>query len=102
VDGHISEIGFGFRHIVSGQIKGAKDVHRSKRRRKEKPEMKKKRKKEKSRGRRKGVWNLDGSKISDVLRHTQWNRTKISGVLFMQQGRKICAHSSAEWVAISA
>jgi hypothetical protein len=43
-----------------------------------------------------------GSKISDLLHHTQWSRTKISGVLFMQQGRKICAHSSAECVAISA
>jgi len=42
--------------------------------------MKKKRKKKKAAGRRKGVWNLDGSKISDLLHHTQWNRTKISGV----------------------
>jgi len=63
-------------------------VERSKRKRKEKPEMKKKRKKKKAARRRKGVWNLDGSKISDLLHRTQWNRTKISGVLFMQQGRK--------------
>jgi hypothetical protein len=34
VDGHTSEIGFGFGHIVSGQFKGAKDVKRSKRKRK--------------------------------------------------------------------
>ncbi len=49
MDGHISEIGFGFgfRHTVSGQFKGAKDLERSKRKRKEKPEMKKKRKKKK-------------------------------------------------------
>ncbi len=42
------------------------------------------------------------SKISDLLHHKQWNRTKISGVLFMQQRGKIWAHSSAECVAISA
>ncbi len=48
VDGHISEIGFVFRHFVSGQFKGAQDVKRSKRKRKEKPEMKKKRKKKKA------------------------------------------------------
>jgi hypothetical protein len=63
---------------------------------------KRKKKKEKSRVRRKGVWNMDGNKISDLLHHTQWNRTKISGVLFLQQGRKIGAHSSAECVAVSA
>ncbi len=93
MDGHISEIGFVFRHFVSGQFKGLK-MWKGKRERE-----KKKKKKEKRRGRRKGVWNLDGSKISDLLRHTQCNRTKNSGVLFMQQGRKVCAHSSAECVA---
>ncbi len=78
-----------------------KRVKKKKRKRKARNEEKKK--KEKSIGRRKGVWNLDGSKISDLLHRTQCNRTKISGVLFMQQqGRKICAHSSAECVAISA
>jgi hypothetical protein len=70
---------------------------KGKKEREEKPEIKKKRKKKKAGegGRGCGIW-------TDLLRHTQWNRTKISGVLFMQQGRKICAHSSAECVAISA
>ncbi len=77
-------------------------MKRVKKKEKRKARNQEKKKKEKSSGRRKGVWNLDGSKISDLLHRTQWNRTKISGVLLMQQGRKICAHSSAECVAISA
>jgi len=96
VDGHTSQIGLGFGQNVSRQFKTAKDVKRSKRKRKEKPEMKKKRKKKKAAG------GEGGSKISDLLHHPKWNRTKISGVLFMEQGRRICAHSSAECVAISA
>jgi hypothetical protein len=96
VDGHTSQIALGFGQNVSRQFKAAKDVKRSKRKRKEKPEMKKKRKKKKAAG------GEGGSKISDLLHHTKWNRTKISGVVFMEQGRRICAHSSAECVAISA
>jgi hypothetical protein len=48
----------------------AKDVERAKKKEKRKARNEEKKKKEKSRGRRKWVWNLDGSKISDLLRHT--------------------------------
>jgi hypothetical protein len=97
VDGHTSEIGLGFGQVVSRQFNGAKAVKRSKR----KARNEEKKKKEKSRVRRKrcGIWT---AVKSDLLHRTQWNRTKISGVLFMQQSRKICTHSSAESVAISA
>jgi beta-lactamase superfamily II metal-dependent hydrolase len=42
-------------------------VERVKKKEKRKARNEEKKKKEKSRGRRKGVWNLDGSKISDLL-----------------------------------
>jgi hypothetical protein len=102
VDGHNSEIGLGFGLVVSGQFKGAKDVKRSKRKRKRKAKNEEKRKKEKSRGRRKWVWNLDGSKnLRSTALHAMESDKNFTSVVYAAGG-KICAHSSAECVAISA